>query len=289
MKGQPGYVGGKGGYPFIVKNLFELKNAQRVLVEGNVMEYSWGGFTQVGFGILLTPKNQTNGVSNLCPLCQVTDVTIRYNTVSHVGAGMQIANALSGTGGAPLAGQRYSIHDIIIDDINNVLFSGPGNLAQVSMGPVPVPVLQNVKIDHITAFPPHVLMNIGNLNASKIVNYSFTNSIVTAGQYPITSTGGLTNCAKQAVPLPVFNNCFSGYSVAGNAIIGVPTAYGPSLWPSGNYFPANPAAVNFVNFNNGSGGDYHLLPSSPYKNAASDGKDVGADVNAVMQATATAR
>src|ERR1017187_3417673 len=81
MKGQAGYVGGTNGNPFIVKNLFELKNAQRVLVEGNIMEYSWGGFTQSGFAILLTPKNQAGGNgSNLCPICQVTDVTIRYNS-----------------------------------------------------------------------------------------------------------------------------------------------------------------------------------------------------------------
>jgi hypothetical protein len=42
--------------------------------------------------------------------------------------------------------------------------------------------------------------------------------------------------------------------------------------------------MNFVNYNNGSGGDYHLLPSSPAKNAASDGKDLGADVDAVVAA-----
>ena len=47
LKGQPGFVGGVNGNPFIVKNLFELKNAQRVLFEGNVLENTWGGFSQV--------------------------------------------------------------------------------------------------------------------------------------------------------------------------------------------------------------------------------------------------
>ena len=61
MQGQPGYVGGIDGNPFIVKNLFELKNAQRVLFEGNVLEDTWGGFSQAGFAILLTPKNQAIG------------------------------------------------------------------------------------------------------------------------------------------------------------------------------------------------------------------------------------
>jgi hypothetical protein len=43
-------------------------------------------------------------------------------------------------------------------------------------------------------------------------------------------------------------------------------------------FPATPQDVQFVNYNNGNGGNYQLLPSSPYKNAGSDGKDLGADI-----------
>src|SRR6266571_4241328 len=62
--GEPGFVGGASGRPFIVKNLFELKNAQRVLLEGNLLENCWGGFSQNGYAVLLTPKNQ----SNQCPL-----------------------------------------------------------------------------------------------------------------------------------------------------------------------------------------------------------------------------
>ncbi|MGC1374039.1 MAG: hypothetical protein WA824_18030, partial [Candidatus Sulfotelmatobacter sp.] len=135
MKGQPGYVGGKDGNPFITKNLFELKNAQRVLLEGNIMENTWGGFTQVGFGIVLTPRNPGG-----CTPCKVTDVTIRYNYISHVGAGIQIANALSSYGTA-LDGQRYNIHDIVIDDIDGGKYNGPGELAQISVNPG-APVLQ---------------------------------------------------------------------------------------------------------------------------------------------------
>ena len=58
MKGNQPFVGGTNGNPFVVKNHFELKNAVRVLVEANLMENVWGGFSQTGYGILLTPKNQ---------------------------------------------------------------------------------------------------------------------------------------------------------------------------------------------------------------------------------------
>jgi hypothetical protein len=46
------------------------------------------------------------------------------------------------------------------------------------------------------------------------------------------------------------------------------------------------AAVQFVNYNNGIGGNYQLLPSSPYKNAGSDGKDLGADIDTILSETA---
>src|SRR5205085_3770332 len=76
--GQAGFVGGPTGTPFVVKNLMELKNAIRVLVEGNIFQNNWGGFGQPGYAILLTPKNQAgpNG-TNLCSICAVTDITMR--------------------------------------------------------------------------------------------------------------------------------------------------------------------------------------------------------------------
>ncbi len=78
-EGEPGYTPAASGHPYIVKNDFELKSAIRVLFEANILENSWGGFSQSGYSILLTPKNQnTKSGSFVCPLCQVTDVTIRY-------------------------------------------------------------------------------------------------------------------------------------------------------------------------------------------------------------------
>jgi hypothetical protein len=44
--------------------------------------------------------------------------------------------------------------------------------------------------------------------------------------------------------------------------------------------------VEFVNFNNGNGGNYQLQPNSPYKNKGTDGKDLGADIVGLNQALA---
>jgi Putative Ig domain len=282
-QGQAGFV----GTTFIVKNHFELKNAQRVLLEGNIMENTWGGFSQTGFSILLTPKNQSSKSGNVCPLCLVTDVTVRYNHMSHAGAGIQIANVLSDTGGAPLDGQRYSIHDDIFDDIDPVTYKGSGILAQISTG-ARAPILQHVLIDHITGFSPKSLFYIGNdTNVNPpMVDFTFTNSIVNAARYPIWSTGGTSNCAIHDIPVITINACFSDSRFTNNAIMGLPNNSSPSSWPAGNFFPASNTVTQLANYNQGNGGDYRLLPSSPYKNAATDGTDLGANVDRLQSAIA---
>jgi hypothetical protein len=286
-QGTTGFVSGNSAYPNVVKNFLELKNAQRVLVDGNIMENTWGGFSQAGYAILLAPKNQALGTTNVCPVCQVTDVTIRYTTISHVGAGFQIANAPSDLGGAPLAGERYSIHDITVDDINGPAYNGPGLFALVAVLANHMPVLQDVQFNHITAFPTHTMLSVGNpKTAPQMVNFVFKNNLITTGPYPIWSTGGLTNCAISDKPLTTLTACFNPYSFINNAFIGSPSAFPASLWPSGNFFPSSTTAAQFVSYNNGQGGNYQLLPGSPYKNAGTDGKDFGADFNALRTAIA---
>jgi hypothetical protein len=291
MAGHPGFVGGTDGNPFIVKNLFELKNAQRVLFEGNILEDSWGGFSQAGFAIGIGPKNQAVGGQNVCPLCQVTDVTIRYTTISHVGGGLQLGNGDSDLGGIALAGERYSIHDLTADDIDPREYDGHGDFAQVSMGKG-APVLQDVTINHVTVFQLGVMLNIGDdisINPA-MKNFVYTNNIANAGPAPTRTTGGgPSNCAYQDTPVIVLPKCFKPYTFSHNAIIATPANYPPSQYPAGNSFPATPAALDFMNYENGNGGDYHLESTSPYKNAGTDGRDLGADVDAVEAAIAGVR
>jgi hypothetical protein len=288
MQGQPGYVGGANGNPFIVKNLFELKNAQRILLEANIMEGSWGGFSQTGYAILLTPVDQQSGDgSNLCPICQVTDVTIRYNIIKHVGAGLQIASVLSAPGEFPaLDGQRYSIHDIVIDDIDAVKYNGGGRFAEI-MSLAPDPPIANLSIDHVTAFAKNLLTVSGDTRP-RMSNFSLTNSILSVGIYPVWSaTGSPTDCAVLDIPVKTFNSCFDGYSFENNALIGTTSSFPPSKWPSGNFFPTTAGAVQFASYQEGKGGNYLLMSTSPYRNAATDGKDLGADVSKIQSVTAT--
>src|SRR6266568_376626 len=187
---QPGFVGSATGNAFIVKNLFELKNAQRVLFEGNVLENVWGGFSQSGFAVLLTPANQDNA----CPLCRVTDVTIRYNKIRHCASVLQVAIALNRFGTSAAAGERYSIHDLVVDDIDGQAYKGFGNFLTIVSINVPI---KDVLIDHVTAFPPKALITIQNPANHKLGNFTITNNVFNAGVRQIASAGGgRTNCAN---------------------------------------------------------------------------------------------
>jgi hypothetical protein len=286
--GSQGFVGGTSGRPFIVKNLFELKNAQRLLFEGNILENSWGGFSQTGFSILLTPKNQ----SNRCPLCKTTDLTIRFCRISHAASGMQMGTGLSDSGGAASGGARYSIHDLVFDDIEGQALGGFGGLFQITST---TPALRDVRIDHVTGFPPTTLFIIGvDVDRDQIINFTFTNNLVGVGANDFYPTGGgPKNRAfrpRLQGPGGVLKSCFASFTFTHNALIG-------SLggWPPGNFTPADSSAVHMLDFRRGNGGDYGLcteenLPNckkeSPFRKAGLDGKDLGADMDALKTAIA---
>jgi hypothetical protein len=294
MTGSTPYVGGPDGHPFIVKNHLELKNAVRVLVDSNLMEHCWGGFTQNGFGILLTPKSQHNSKNetNNCPTCQVTDITVRYTQISHGGGGIAMGTVLSGDGtdgGPALAGARFSIHDMVMDDLSKNYVGGSGGGFMLVNGWAQNP-LNTVTINHVTVFPDsngHI-MTIGNPSEDpSMYGFVFTNNLVVTGKYPVwNALGGDDSCALGDMPVTTIANCFTTNSFESNGLIASPAHYPPSAWPAGNYFPATPAAVGFTNYNNGNGGNYQLLSSSPYKNAGTDGKDLGADIVGLNKALA---
>jgi len=294
MKGNQPFVGGTNGNPFVVKNHFELKNAVRVLVEANLMENVWGGFSQTGYGILLTPKNQhTHTHGDVCPICEVTDVTIRYTHIIHAGGGIQMATGLSASGrdggGPALAGTRWSIHDVVIDDLRTK-YLGPATVFQISNS-WPKNALNTVTINHVTGFPDsttHMIITGNSAQTAPMYGLVFTNNLTITGQYPVWNKGGgPASCAFEDVPITTLTNCFTTYTFANNGLITPPPRYGPSTWPVNNMFTQTVDDVGFTNFNNGNGGNYELLPNSPYKNMGTDGKDLGADIVGLNEALAS--
>ena len=292
MPGDPNFVKGSNGRAFITKNHIELKNATRVLVEGNLMENNWGGFSQHGYAVLLSPKNQhTQHQGNVCPKCQVTDVTIRYTRISHSGSGIQMATSMSGNGehgGPALAGERWSIHDVVLDDINKN-YVAEGNLFMIANGWHHNPV-NTITINHVTGFPDpagHMMIMGNSRDDPSMFGLVFTNNLLATGQFPVwNSGGGRISCASHGTPAQKIKRCFNPYTFTNSALIGTPDAFPPSEWPSGNFFPANVNTVQFVQYDDGVDGDYTLQSDSPYKNAGTDGKDLGADITGLNAALA---
>jgi hypothetical protein len=114
----------------------------------------------------------------------------------------------------------------------------------------------------------------------------FTNNLIVTGQDPVGNSGNHTSCARADEPLAVLNKCFTTYTFNTNGLIAPPPNYPPSTWPKNNMFPQTVSAVDFTDYNNGNGGNYQLLSSSPYKNKGTDGKDLGADIAGLNQALA---
>jgi hypothetical protein len=286
-EGEPGYTPNPSGSSYIVKNNFELKSAIRVLFEGNLLENTWGGFSQTGYSILLTPANQ----SDRCPVCRVNDVTIRFNRVRNVAGVLQLATALSKTGGAPADGGRYSIHDLFADSLHDKDFKGGGSfLILVSQHPA----VHDVQIDHVTAFVSGVLLSILN-SGPKLPGFTLTNSVFSVGDRrpPVASAGGGPDaCASKAQAFgseAVLQACFDPYKFENNLIISARGSF-----PKGNIAVSTSEAAGVRDLKDTVSKDPRLChakgpgcaKASPGAGAASDGRDMGADIDAVEAAIA---
>ena len=296
MAGQPGFVAGAnndptkcvkfnvpGFCPFIVKNLFELKNAQRLLFEGNVLEHTWPGFTQHGAAILLTALSQGGRVGN--PNATVADITIRYNQISHAAGGVTIAEAAYEQG-PPKLEARISIHDDVFSDLGSAYYNGDtsvvaGTAFQISFCATCTPI-QDVVIDHVTMLmtSPRMFMVLGAPLGSHIQNLTFTNNIVSSpGGLAITGTGAKAPCGFQGnTARERFESCAAPFRFEGNALVG-----SDDNWPRGNFSPRDLKKMKFLSYDSGSDADYRLAPDSPHKKRGTDGKDLGADIDAVAK------
>jgi len=248
--GEPSYA----GIAWSVKNIFELKNARRVLVDGNIFEYNWP-HSQNGFSILFTVRNQ----DGTAPWSVVEDVTFTNNILRHAAAGINIL----GTDNLQPSQQtkRIFIKNNLFEDIGGKW--GFGRLFQVLSGAA------QVVIDHNTALNSETMLFADGVASPGFI---YRNNIASHNSYGVIGTG-------TGIGSGTLNTYFPGYVFNKNVLVGgISTSY-----PQDNYFPLSTANIGFVNM---IGGDYHLSPSSPYKNIGTDGKDLGANIDLINSAIA---
>lgn len=246
--GHPTYA----GKHWTVKNIFELKNARNVVIDGNVFENNWTD-AQDGKPILFTVRNQ----ECTAPWVNVENITFTNNILKNAEGGLNLlgedneVTAAFGKCAVPSTSGRGNNMTVS----NNLFFNVHGTFLQLN-GFDKVTVVHNTHIQ---------TGNIMTLYGKPARQFVYRDNLTVRGSkgYGVFGDGtgeGLV-ALKRFVPDFVFTN-------------NVLALADPSLYPKENQFPASIERVGFVNFEKG---DYRLAPSSPYRKTSSDGQPVGCD------------
>lgn len=245
---------------WMVKNLLELKNAQRVLVEGNVFENNWVD-AQDGYAILMKSSNQSGG----CTWCVSQDVTFRFNRIANSGAGINISAKPEAQ--PAVHARRIAIYGNVVDRINVPGFEGPGRAIQTGGD------LADLVIEHNTFIVEGGSGAVFFANYGPLKGFRYTNNITTRGRYGILGGGGDVTEGQ-----PTLARYAPDGVVAGNVMVGAPVG----TYPPGNFFPTGLAGVGFTD---PARYVWKLSAGSPYKGRSTDGTDPGADIDLLEAAT----
>jgi hypothetical protein len=246
------------GSRWTVKNLIELKNARRVLIEANLLEHNWLA-AQTGYALLFKPENQDGSA----PWTEVSDVTFQFNIVRHVSSAISILGTDYEHPSREL--QRLQIRHNLFYDVDASRWGGDGRFLKVGGGPV------DVVVDHNTAIQSgSVLQLYGSRNGRPwvIENLRFTNNLTRHNQYGI--LGDSAGFGKSAIAAYLNREQIRRNVLAGG---------NPSRYPADNFFPSVDELM--AEFVDSAGGDYRLRPDSRYSQAATDGTALGANVEVI--------
>ena len=242
------------GMHWSVKNLLELKNSQRVLIEGNVMENNWAD-AQVGFAVLFKSVNQ----DGTAPWSVTQDVTFTNNIIRHSYSALNLLGFDPDQPGGLM--KRVLIKNNLWDNIDGQQFGGqPGIFLQVSD-------LPDLILDHNTILHSGTVISVYGTPSP---NFVYTNNLSAHNEYGVKGDGAGSGNDTLTMFFP--SATFTKNVLAGGE---------SGSYPPNNFFPVGLSEVKFVNPNDGV---YRLAPNSPYRLAGSDGKDLGCDFDALTKA-----
>jgi len=238
------------GSRWTAKNLVELKNAQRVTLNGNVFENNWDGFQQ-GYGIVFTPRNQ----SNTAPWSVVRDITFTNNWVRNVASGINVL----GTDYTYPSQQAVNI--TIANNVFEITSTMGGNGYFITMTSGP----RDITIDHNTILNDGIIVNVAG---PAVYGFTYTNNLSRHNTYGVHGQGS-------GIGLDTLNDYFPGYVFTGNVLAGGKA----SLYPPGNYFPT--VSEFDAAFVDAGSGDYTLKTTA---NLAGAPLSVGVSMTALKEA-----
>jgi hypothetical protein len=246
-----------------VKNLFELKNARRVLIESNVFEHNWEA-AQSGYAILLKPVNQ----DGRAPWSDVSDVTFQFNIVRHVASAVNILGTDYQYPSRQLRGLQ--IRHNLFYDVDASGWGGEGRFLLVGDGPL------DVAVDHNTVIQSGSVLQLYGKKDGRpwvIQNFHFTNNLTLHNEYGI--IGDSVGIGKSAIAAYLVREDIRRNVLAGGE---------PSQYPADNLFPS--VEEFMAEFVDSARGDYRLRPTSRLRAAGTDGSMIGANVEGIRRRSA---
>ena len=244
-----------------VKNTFELKNARRVLVEGNVFENVWRD-AQPGFAVLFTVRNQ-NGKS---PWAVIEDVTFRHNIIRHAGGGINITGYDDNFPSQQT--RRLLIAHNVIHDIDGAKYGGSGHGLQIGNAP------RDVTIEYNTVLQTGQAVALYGSRSGvpwPVEGLVMRNNLMRHNTYGVKGDGvavGQASLFAYASPWVFERNALAG----GQA----------SRYPADNLFPT--LAELEAAFVDAASGNFALVAASPLRTASTGGDAIGADMVRVTEA-----
>jgi hypothetical protein len=243
------------GTKWVVKNLFELKNAQRVTVEGNLFENNWAA-GQAGYAIVLTPRN-----SGSAPWTRVQNVTFTSNIVRHVPGVVNIAGYDDSD--PTLRTERITFRNNLFEDVNNTLYGTLAKALLVGGGAATLVFDRNTII--------HTNNSVLHAYGAAMPGLVYTSNLSRHHKYGIMGDGASPGN-------PTIAKYFPGAVVRCNVLAGGQA----SLYPTPNAFPTlEEWSVGFVD---PAAGDYRVAPGSVLSTSGCVGAIPGADLAALTAA-----
>ena len=244
-----------------VKNLFELKNGRRVLVEGNLFETHWQG-AQPGYAIVLTPRGEHGAAS----WATVEDVTFRYNIIRNVAAVFNLLARDDGGASGPL--RRLRIADNLIYGVDRAVWGGNGAFMQIGEGPA------EIVVEHNT------VLHTGNV----ITAYGGTRETPSAADRFVFRDNVTLHNANGVIgqSLALGNDTLAKYFPGATFMRNVLAGGVASRYPADNLFP--PVDWLLDQFQNPAAQDYRLKTTSTLRLGASDRRDLGVGFTTLVNA-----
>jgi hypothetical protein len=258
---------------YAVKNLFEIKSGINIVVRGNVFENNWID-GQDGLALLIIALGDGN---NTAGWARGENIRFERNIVRNSALGVRIAATNSVLN--LRRNNRVSMTDNLVYKIGTTDYpsiDAPASRPMSVAGPC-----DDCTIDHntiVTAAPTGIGMLF---DTAAFTRPRLSNTIFHGSLYGMLRDGGL--------PIADFwggdGNIVNTVMVDVQSSLGAPASFG-AYATNGKYI--TPATTLFAG-----GGDYRLAATSPYSAAcgsgcdfaATTGKDLGADIDAVDTAT----